>query len=147
MTIRRLLPLMLVALGATVFTPERASAQCWYCDDCWLGDKGETCVLMIPFPLIGFTDCLQTGQCDCTTDVRDFGFCFSSDTAAETAEYETELAETMAAIRTSKSIPSDGSFFFARQGADFVIRRKCDVAEVGRVAVSEVESVPVAGAG
>ena len=146
MTIRKLLPLMFVTVASAALLPERASAQCWSCDRCWLGPTGTTCVLTIPFPLMGFTDCLQTAQCYCQTRVEDFDFCYSPGDA-ETAEYSAELAETLVAIRTNGSIPADGRFFFTRRGAEFVVRRKCDIAEVGRVAITEVEPVPVLGAG
>ncbi len=102
---------------------------------------------MIPFPLIGFRNCHQDAPCDCYMKPEDYGFCHLALTAAETAEYETELAETLAAIRANRSIPADGSFFYAKRGSEFVVRRKCDVAEVGRVAISEVEPVSVLGAG
>lgn len=145
MRIRKLFPLLLVAVAAAVLAPERASAQCWYCDDCWLGPTGTTCVMLIPSPIVGIDYCDQAGPCDCQPG--GLGFCFGPSTAAEEAEYETELAETVAAIKANRSIPSDGRFFYARQGAEFVVRRKCDVAEVGRVAIAEIETVPVLGAG
>lgn len=147
MTIRKLSPLLFVAVVAVAMLPERASAQCWYCDDCWWGEHGRSCVMIFPSPLIGFADCHQDAPCHCYTLLEDVGFCYASGTAAETAEYETELAETLAAIRANRSIPADGSFFYAKRGSEFVVRRKCDVAEVGRVAISEVEPVSVLAAG
>ena len=53
----------------------------------------------------------------------------------------------MAAIKANRFIPSDGRFFYVRQGAEFVVRRKCDVAEMDRVVIAEIETVPVLGAG
>ena len=148
MMIRKLFPLLLVAVAAVVMLPGRASAQlCSYCDECWWGEHGESCVMMFPSPLIGFRDCHQDAPCHCYLKPEDFGFCSVPLGAAETAEYETELAETLAAIRANRSVPADGSFFYAKHGSEFVVRRKCDVAEVGRVAISEVEPVPVLGAG
>ena len=145
MTIRKLFPLLLVAVAAAVLVPERASAQCWYCDECWLGPTGTTCVMELPGPVIGNDDCDQTAECKC--EIGGIGFCFPPSTAAEQAEYETELAETVAAIKANRSIPSDGRFFYVRRGAEFVVRSKCDVAEVDRVAIAEIETVPVLGAG
>lgn len=43
-------------------------------------------------------------------------------------------------IRARKSIPADGPFVYLKQGTDFVVRRKCDRAEMGRVAIAEVHS-------
>lgn len=150
MTIRKLFPLLLVAVAAAVLVPERASAQlCSYCDKCWWGGgrAGESCVMMFPSPVIGYRDCHQRAPCDCYLKPEDFGFCHIPLGAAETADYEAELAETLAAIRANTSIPADGRFFYAKRGSEFVVRRKCDVVEVARVAVSEVEPVPVLGAG
>ena len=148
MKIRNLFPLLLVAMAAVATMPERASAQgCWYCDACWWGEVGKSCVLMIPGPVIGFGNCNARAPCDCYMKAEDFGFCHLPLTAAETAEYETKLAETLAAIRANRTIPADGRFFYAKRGSEFVVRRKCDVAEVGRVAISEVEPVPVLGTG
>lgn len=150
MKIRNLFPLLLVAVAAVGAMPERASAQgCWICYKCqWGGgDVGKSCLLLIPFPVIGYRNCHQDAPCHCYTKPEDFGFCHLPLGAAETAEYETELAETLAAIRANRTIPADGSFFFAKRGSELVVRRKCDVAEVGRVAISEVEPVPVLGAG
>ena len=52
MKIRKLFPLLFVAVAATVLAPERASAQCWYCDDCWLGPTGTTYVLKGPSKVV-----------------------------------------------------------------------------------------------
>ena len=150
MTIRKLFPLLLVAVVAVVAMPERASAQgCWICYKCvWGGGEvGKSCLLPIPQPLIGYRNCHQDAPCDCYMKAEDFGFCHLPLAAAEQAEYETELAETLAAISANRTIPADGRFFYTKRGSEFVVRRKCDVAEVGRVAISEVEPVPVLGAG
>jgi len=146
--VRKLVLLLFAAVAADALPPEQASAQCWYCDDCWYGDPswGFSCVLMLPSPPIGYVECGQDGPCVC--EVRNLGWChLDPQNSSAKAEYEAELAETLAAIRANRSVPADGSFFYAKRGAEFVVRRKCDVAEVGRVAISEVEPAPVLGAG
>ena len=144
MTIRRLFPLLFAAVATAVLVPERASAQCWYCDECWLGPKGTTCVLMVPTPPEGITECIQVMECWCFPWKS--GNCLPTTAAGRTA-LEAELGETLAAIRANEPIPADGRVFYVKRGADFVIRRKCDAAEVGRLAIAEVEAPPVVGGG
>ena len=80
--------------------------------------------------------------------IRETSAFASSSGGAETAAAETEqLKETLAAIKTGRSISADGPFVYLRQGADYVVRRRCDAAEVGRVAIADVRPIPVVGAG
>ena len=74
------------------------------------------------------------------------GSCLACDPDDETAQLtETDVNETLAAIKAGESIPADGPFFYVRRGAEFVLRRKCDAAEMVRVAAAEVESTPILG--
>lgn len=50
-----------------------------------------------------------------------------------------KIRKTLAAIIEGGSIPGDGPFFYVRSGADLVVRKKCDLAEVARVAAAEVK--------
>lgn len=52
---------------------------------------------------------------------------------------EAELSETVLAIKSGRPMSADGSFFYVSRGMDLVIRRKCDMAEVARVAIAEVQ--------
>ena len=72
---------------------------------------------------------------------NDFGLCLpvAGATDAETVQLE----ETLAAIKERRSIPADGPFAYLKQGEDFVVRRKCDGTEMGRVAIAEVGSVRI----
>lgn len=148
MTIRRLFPLLFVAVTATALGPERASAQCWYCGECAfepeVPDPGM-CIGYLTAP-IGYTNCSHGEKvCDCS--VSNFGFCWGPRDAASTAAEEAQLEETLAAIRASRPIPADGPFFYARQGEDFVVRRKCDAVELARVAAADVGTRPERAAG
>ena len=150
MTIRKLFPLLFVAVAAVVLMPETASAQCWWCDTChWESNEAEPVGCMgrtQGFP-IGFHNCNEPSPCACWLDPRDFGFCWDPE-AAGTAAAETEqLKKTLAAIRAGRSISADGPFVYLRQGADYVVRRRCDAAEMGRMAVADVRPVPIVGAG
>lgn len=149
MTIRKLFPLLFVAVAAAVLMPGKAAAQCWRCDTChWESDEPnpKSCVGRIQGFPFGFTNCNEPAPCVCWLDPRDFGICAPWE--AETAAAETEqLEQTLAAIRAGRSISADGPFVYVRQGADYVVRRRCDAAEMGRVAVADVRPVPVVGAG
>ena len=154
MRIRKLFPLTFVAVA---LLPDWASGQiepisncvtCVY--DCPvesdLPNGGETCrgaKKSGPLP-IGFTNCIQ-GEEPCTCDVEDLGLCDPPQLSA--AEQAAQLTETLAAIRAGESIPADGLFFYARRGADFVVRRKCGAVEMARVAIADIESAPVPGRG
>jgi hypothetical protein len=63
------------------------------------------------------------------------------DPSVAAATMETELAETVMAIKAGEPIPVDGSFVYLSRGPDLVVRRRCDMAEVARVAIAEVEPV------
>ena len=149
MTIRKLFPLLFVAVAAAVLMPETASAQCWWCGVCtWDSDERnpKSCTGRTHGFPVGFTNCHEDAPCACRLDPRDFGICLPWE--AETAAAETEqLKKTLAAIRAGRSISADGPFVYLRQGADYVVRRRCDAAEVGRVAAADLRPVPVVGAG
>ena len=148
MTIRNLFPLLFVAVAAVALGPERAAAQCWYCGPCAFPPEVSDpamCYGYFTAP-IGFTNCSH-GEAVCDCAVSNFGFCFGPRGSAATAAEATQLEETLAAIRARRPIPADGPFFFARRGDDFVVRRKCDAVEVGRVAVAEVRTPSAATVG
>lgn len=48
---------------------------------------------------------------------------------------------------SDRPVPADRRSFHAKRGSEFVVGRRCDVAEAGRVAIAGVESAPVPGAG
>ena len=99
-----------------------------------------------PFPWlpIGLTECEQADVCQC--EAKKLGRC-GGFLQLSAEEQDTRLKVTLAAIRTGESIPADGLFFYLRQGADFVVHRKCDAAEVARVAIADVESASILGVG
>lgn len=142
MKIRNLFPLLLVAIAAAVLVPERASAQlCWYCDNCSHGPKGKSCFGHSPntAPVTGYSRCITPGPCVCGEDIRDLISCHGSAASAGEVRETELLRETLAAIIEGESIPGDGPFFYVRRGADLVVRNKCDLAEVARVAAAEVK--------
>ena len=48
-----------VALLAVTMSPERATAQCWFCDTpCRWEDEGEGCVMKIPTTM-GWSNCID----------------------------------------------------------------------------------------
>ena len=152
MTIRKLLPLLFLAMVVPAAMPERALAQggqeggCVTCTHCAFATWGDMCRLIFPGEIaVGWTNCAQRSFCSC--DLEDIWLCFPIQDAAAAAEQDELLASTMAAIGAGESIPADGPFFYLRRGAEFVIRRKCDAAEVGRVAVEDVEPefIPAVG--
>ena len=150
MTIRKLFPLLLVAAAALVLMPEKASAQCWRCDTChWESNERnpKSCHGRTQgFPL-GYTNCNEPAPCACWLDTRDFGICLLPWEGGTAAAETEQLKETLAAIRAGRSISADGPFVYLRQGADYVVRRRCDAAEVGRVAIADIRPVPIVGAG
>ena len=158
MKIRKLFPLTFVAVFAVALLPDWAVGQiepavsdCVICVyDCPVDSDrhkgGETCRGAIktgPLP-VGFTNCIQ-GEVPCTCKTEKFGLCDIPQLSA--AEQAAQLTETLAAITAGESIPADGLFFYARRGADFVVRRKCGAVEMARVAIADVESAPVPGRG
>lgn len=151
MTIRKLFPLLFVAVAAAVLMPETASAQCWWCDKChWRSHNSprpSSCWGRLQGQPLGYTNCYEDAPCVCRVEIKDYGFCLNPE-AAGTAAAETEqLKETLAAIKAGRSIPADGPFVYLRQGTDYVVMRRCGADEVGRVAVAEVSPVPIVGAG
>ena len=143
MTIRRLFPLLFVAMAAVALVPERASAQCWSCGVCRFDsneEDPEACTGRIQGSPLGFMNCHSEAPCRCELNVYDYGDCLDRADAAATTAETVQLQATLAAIRARKSIPADGPFVYLKQGTDFVVRRKCDRAEMGRVAIAEVHS-------
>ena len=143
MRIRKLLPLLFLAAAIVVSPPERVFAQdgqggCAACTHCAFADWGNMCRLIFPGEItVGSTNCVQREFCSCY--LEDIWFCFPSEDVAAAAEQGKLLASTVAAMQAGEAIPADGPFFYLRRGAEFVIRRKCDAAEVGRVAVEDVK--------
>ena len=141
MKIRNLFPLLLVAVAAAVLVPERATAQlCWTCMQCPFdpNPRAEMCTGFSPNnePVVGATRC--AGPVFCTCILRSIGFCDGREAAADSQAERRLLEETLAAIREGRAISADAPFFYVRSGADFVVRSKCDLAEVARLAVAEV---------
>ncbi len=151
MTIRKLFPLLLVAAAAVVLMPEPASAQCWSCDVCnWKEHNSpdpSSCYGRLYGEPLGYTNCHEDAPCECEVRIEDYGFCWGGAAVGSAAEEAEQLKEALAAISAGRSISADGPFIYLRQGADYVVRRRCDAAEMGRVAVAEVQPVPVVGAG
>jgi hypothetical protein len=149
MTIRKLFPLLFVAVAAAVLMPETASAQCWSCGKChWESHDSplpRSCHgAIIMEPVLGYINCDEPAPCECHIWLKDLGMCgIWANAAAETEE----MKKTLAAIKAGRSLSADGPFVYLRQGADYVVRRRCDAAEVGRVAVVDVQPVPIVGAG
>lgn len=142
MTIRNLFPLLFVAVAAAVLVPERASGQlCWSCMQCPFDESpdAEMCYGLSPNsdPVVGATSC--AGPAFCTCDLGSIGFCDGRETTAGNLAEQQLLEETLAAIREGRSITADAPFFYVRAGNDFVVRSKCDLAEVARLAVAEVD--------
>ena len=82
-------------------------------------------------------------MCWCYTP-EPYGNCWEEegeDPSVAAANAEAELMETLAAIKVGDPLPVDGSFFYVGRGPDLVVRRKCDMTEVARVAVAEVRPV------
>lgn len=105
----------------------------------------KMCQLLFPGEIdFGFTNCKQQEFCTC--DPGKLGECFPAQNLAA-ADLEELVAGTVAAIQAGEAIPADGPFFCLRRGAEFVIRRRCDAAEVGRVAVADVEPAPTLARG
>ncbi len=152
MTIRKLLSLLFAAVAAVVLVPETASAQCWRCDYCLWGPNDSPDAMschgtIIVGPVLGFTNCHEIARCVCRMRIQDLGICGIGENG-ETAAVESEqLKRTLAAIKAGRSISADGPFVYLRQGSDYVVRRRCDAEEIGRVAVADVQPVPVVGAG
>ncbi len=92
---------------------------------------------------MGWSNCLDypyDDMCWCYTP-GPYGNCWEDegeDPSVAAASAEAELMVTLAAIKAGDSIPVDGSFFYVGRGPDLVVRRKCDMTEVARVAVAEV---------
>ena len=157
MRIRKLFPLTFVAVFTVALLPDWAVGQIEPISNCVncvrpcpfesdQRDGGRTCrgaTKTGPLP-VGFTNCIQ-GEEPCTCEAEDFGLCDPPQLSA--AEQAAQLTETLAAIAAGESIPADGLFFYARRGADFVVRRKCGAVEMARVAIADVESAPVPGRG
>jgi len=156
MTIRKLFPLVFVAVFGVALLPDWASGQiepvvsdCVICvDECPFDSDqrngGRTCRGANTSLPVGNTNCEQ-GEEVCTCDTSGIGLCNAPQLSA--VEQDARLTETLAAVRTGKSIPADGLFFYVRRGVDFVVRRKCDGVEMARVAIADVESAPVLGGG
>lgn len=143
MKIRKLFPLLLVAVAAAALVPEGGSAQapCWYCDKCAYGPQGKSCFgySVNEAPVWGYSRCITPSQCQCWHHILDTTLCRRSAASAEEVPETELLRETLAAIIEGGSIPGDGPFFYVRSGADVVVRNKCDLAEVARVAAAEVK--------
>lgn len=142
MTIRKLFPLLFVAIAAAALLPERASAQlCWYCDECDWDPEGTICrgYSVNNSPIIGYLSC--SGPEFCTCQRKTPGICYVPEYGMDEAAEREKLDESLAAIKAGRSIPADGPFFYVSSGGDLVVRRKCDTAEVARVAVAEVTPV------
>jgi len=138
---RHLFPLLLVAVAAAVLVPERATAQnCWRCMQCPFdptpGARMCTGFSLNDEPVVGATRC--AGPAFCTCILRSIGFCDGRESMADSQAERQLLEGTLAAIREGRSISADAPFFYVRSGADFVVRSKCDLAEVARLAVAEV---------
>ncbi len=153
MAIRELFTVLsLVAMFAVVFSPERGSGQlssCVKCDECPFEsdqpDGGEMCWgadPLIPTLPIGRADCTH-GDEVCTCEARGLMWCYEQKSQLTPEEQDIRLGEVLAAITAGRSIPADGLFFYMRRGSDFVVRRKCDAAEVARLAIAAVQSAPV----
>ena len=143
MTIRKLFPLPFVAAVAVAMSPERVAAQCWRCDTCSFPSTEpvpQMCVARLQGHPVGWKNCHSDRQCACELRFEDIGFCLDRTDATGMAAEAVQLKGTLAAIRELKPIPADGPFVYLKQGADFVVRRKCDGAEMGRVAIAEVRS-------
>ena len=144
MRIRNLILCLFVAMFAVAAWTEKASAQCWNCrpDSCNWG-VGPGCVMTIP-RTEGYDDCSDRPIgifCRCKT-LDGGGECVpppDDDPRVAAAKMESELSETVLAIKAGVPIPADGSFVYIRRGTDLVVRRRCDMAEVARVAIAEVE--------
>ena len=150
MTIRKLFPLLFAAVAAVVLMPETASAQCWWCDTChWnaTSPKPRSCWGRLQGEPLGYTNCYEDAPCVCRVEIRDYGFCLDREAAGNAAVEAEQLKKTLAAIKAGRSIPADGPFVYLRQGADYVVMRRCDALEVGRVAVAEVPPVHIVGVG
>ena len=157
MTIRKLFPVLFVAVFAVAAWTGEAAGQkvssCMRCGECPFesGESGGTEICMgaepiLPWFPVGHVDCTN-GEETCTCDLgEDYGLCYElAQLSAE--EQEAQLAETLASMRAGESIPADGLFFYVRKGTDFVVRRKCDATEVGRVAIADAGSAQIHGRG
>ena len=151
MTIRKLFPLLFVAVAAVVLMPEPASAQCWRCDECFWR-PGSPFLLschgaIVMGPVLGYTDCHENTPCVCHLYRNQIGICGIEENRETAAAQTEQLKKALAAIKAGQSISADGPFIYLRQGADYVVRRRCDAEEMGRVAVADVKPVHNVGAG
>ena len=142
MRIRNLIPCLFILMCAVAASAVRASAQCWTCEPercTWVG-LGPGCVMTFP-ATDGFGNCFDSPVClSCHTE--DKGNCLATqdeDPNVAAAKMEAELSETVVAIKAGESIPADGSFVYVSSGPDLVVRRKCDMVAVARVANAEVQ--------
>ena len=140
MTIRKLFPLLFAAVAAAVLAPEGASAQCWYCDDCCFGTGNMCHGDLGAVTGDAFCHAIRVGP-NCICGSNQPGRCFpDGDEQTAIVDEEGELTETIAALKAGKSIPADGFFFYVTRGDQLVIRRKCDVLEVARLEIAELEA-------
>ena len=145
MRIRNLILCLFAAMCAMAASTERASAQCWNCQPsrCMWSDFGPGCMMAIPMAE-GYNDCEDypvSTTCHCSPRMGP-GDCVppqDGDPNVAAAKMESELSETLLAIKAGDPIPSDGSFVYVSRGPDLVVRRKCDMAEIARVAIADVQ--------
>ena len=150
MTIRNLFPLLFVAVAAVALAPERASAQCWYCGDLRVhaGSSRPGNVHTGTSPPRSASRTVSTAKRRATAKAVNFGFCFGPRNAARhgSGSGGARGRRWQPSEQAGRFRPS-GLFFYARRGEDFVVRRKCDAVEMGRVAVAEVETQSAAVVG
>ena len=153
MRIRKLILCLFVAVLAMAASTERASAQCWNCKPNWCmwADWGPGCVMDFP-TAEGYNDCFDypvANVCRCKHRM-DPGNCVppqDEDPNVAAAKMESELSETLLAIKAGDPIPADGSFVYVSRGPDLVVRRKCDMAEIARVAIADVQPARILAGG
>ena len=130
MMIRKLLPLLAVAMVAAASSPAPATGQissCFLCDDSpFQPDNGsEICVGWY----WGAAHCAQAGTPDFHLCLPYGGFC-SDDVFVAADEMAVE------SVRAGQALPIDGDHLVLTEGDDIVVKRKCG-AEIARFAMSD----------
>ena len=133
MTIRRLFPLLAVAVGAVASSPAVVAGQissCWLCEESpsQPDNESEICVGWY----WGKHDCAQIGSPDFHICDPYGGWCWDGLLAAAD-----EVA--VESVRVGELLSAEGDHLVLTEGDDIVVMRKCG-AEIARFAMSELKS-------
>lgn len=126
MTIRRMFPLLAVAVVAVASWPERAAAQigdCMHCDWSPFGPwPSQICV----GDYVGWENCSQQGN-------NDYHWCRPYGDPCEILLDDAGEQLAISMVMAEEMLPADGDYFFVLDGQERVVMRKCDGTLVARV--------------